>query len=350
MRLPGRCHPNSPCDVPSPVLYVTVSHMLSSLVTAVSAAALLSSGWAAAPDPGGDVPDSPFWVNPDTRAARQAAAWEARGREGDAALLRRIAGQPTATWVGDRDPEPEVRRITVAAAYQDRIPVIAAYDIPHRDCGYYSEGGAPSPSAYRRWIRRLAAGIEDRKALVILEPDAVAQLVAGCEGAELDGGRLELLGEAVKALKALPRTKVYLDAGNAGWLPDQKVLVEAMWQAGVRDADGFALNVSNFQTTEVSRAYGDRLSRQLGGVHYVIDTSRNGNGPWLSQNDSEAWCNPPHRALGQPPTVATGSPLIDAFLWIKRPGESDGACRGAPPAGHWWASYALDLARSSVTA
>lgn len=179
MRPPGRCHPNSPCDVPSPVLYVTVSHMLSSFVTAVSAAALLSSGWAAAPDPGGDVPDSPFWVNPDTRAARQAAAWEARGREGDAALLRRIAYQPTATWVGDRDPEAEVRRITVAAAYQDRIPVIAAYDIPHRDCGYYSEGGAPTASAYRRWIRRLAAGIEDRKALVILEPDAVAQLVAG---------------------------------------------------------------------------------------------------------------------------------------------------------------------------
>lgn len=331
--------------------------MLSSLVTAVSAAALLSSGWAVAPAAADDVPvppsapaspSSPFWVNPDTRAARQADAWEARGRETDAALLRRISSQPTATWVGDRDPESEVRRITTAAAYQDRIPVIAAYDIPHRDCDYYSAGGARTASAYRRWINRLADGIEDRRALVILEPDAVAQLVVGCEGAELTGDRLELLGEAVQTLKALPRTKVYLDAGNAGWIPDQSVLVEALWQAGVRDADGFALNVSNFQTTQVSREYGDRLSRKLGGVHYVIDTSRNGNGPWLSQDDSEAWCNPPHRALGRPPTVATGSPLIDAFLWVKRPGESDGTCRGAPPAGHWWSSYALELARTAV--
>jgi endoglucanase len=292
---------------------------------------------------------SPFWVNPDSRAARQAEAWEARGKQQDAALLRRIADQPMATWVGDRDPEDEVRRITTAAAYQDRIPVIAAYDIPHRDCGYYSAGGAHSAYGYRRWIRHLAAGIQDRKALVILEPDAVAQLVTGCAGAELEGNRLELIGEAVKTLKALPRTKVYLDAGNAGWIPDQRKLVEALWQAGVRDADGFALNVSNFQTTQVSKVYGDKLSAQLGGVHYVIDTSRNGNGPWLAPNDAETWCNPPNRALGQAPTTATGSALVDAYLWVKRPGESDGSCRGAPPAGEWWSSYALELARASVT-
>jgi endoglucanase len=326
--------------------------MLRFLATAASSAALLftalGSGWAVTPP--ADTSDSPFWVNPDSRAARQAEAWEARGREAEAALLRRIADQPTATWVGDRDPEDEVRHITRAAAYQDRIPVIAAYDIPHRDCGYYSAGGAPNAYAYRRWIRHLAAGIQDRRALVILEPDAVAQMVTGCEGAELEGDRLELLGEAVKTLKELPRTKVYLDAGNAGWIPEQTMLVEALWQAGVRDADGFALNVSNFQTTQVSRAYGDRLSRALGGVHYVIDTSRNGNGPWASRDDDgESWCNPPHRALGQPPTVVTGSPLVDAYLWIKRPGESDGSCRGAPPAGHWWSSYALELARDAVS-
>ncbi|MFI2298947.1 glycoside hydrolase family 6 protein [Actinacidiphila glaucinigra] len=55
--------------------------------------------------------------------------------------------------------------------------------------------------------------------------------------------------------------------------------------------------------------------------------------------------DPPDRALGTAPTVRTGSPLLDAHLWVKRPGESNGACRGAPPEGHWRAAYALEPAR-----
>src|SRR5207244_11557401 len=54
-----------------------------------------------------------------------------------------------------------------------------------------------------------------------------------------------------------------------------------------------------------------------------IDTSRNGNGP----ADGELyWCNPSGRALGVAPTTATGNGHIDAFLWVKRPGDSDGSC------------------------
>lgn len=35
---------------------------------------------------------------------------------------------------------------------------------------------------------------------------------------------------------------------------------------------------------------------------------------------------------------------VDAFLWIMRVGESDGACRpGEPAAGQWRADYALAL-------
>lgn len=306
---------------------------------------------AAPPAPGSPVGQS-FWANPDSRAALQARFWEAHGRTEDAALLRRIAEQPMATWIHDTGPaaEDQVRDITSAAAYQDRVPVLVAYDIPHRDCGLYSEGGAEGSDAYRAWIARVAAGIEDRKAVVVLEPDAVPQLVAGCRGAERNDERLALLADAIRTLKARPGVKVYLDAGNAGWIADQKVLVEALQQAGVREADGFALNVSNFQTTRVSEAYGEKLSAALGGTHFVIDTSRNGNGPYEggdAYEDAETWCNPPGRALGQPPTTATGNPLVDAYLWVKRPGESDGSCRGAPPAGQWWSDYALRLARAA---
>lgn len=53
---------------------------------------------------------------------------------------------------------------------------------------------------------------------------------------------------------------------------------------------------------------------------------------------------PPGRALGEVPTTRTGDELVDAYLWVKRPGESDGDCKGGPKAGAWWPEYALGLA------
>jgi endoglucanase len=114
-------------------------------------------------------------------------------------------------------------------------------------------------------------------------------------------------------------------------------------RAAVAKADGFALNVSNFRTTAEIAEYGTALSDRLNGAHFVVDTSRNGRGP------AKTWCNPKGRGLGARPTTDTGHPRIDAFLWIKTPGESDGQCeRRHPPAGHWWPKYALNLARRAV--
>jgi endoglucanase len=78
----------------------------------------------------------------------------------------------------------------------------------------------------------------------------------------------------------------------------------------------------------------------------VIDSSRNGNGPYADLS-AEACCDPPDRALGRPPTTTTGEPLLDAYLWIKRPRECDGTCRGGPAAGQWRPAYALELARNA---
>ena len=111
--------------------------------------------------------------------------------------------------------------------------------------------------------------------------------------------------------------------------------------AGVADADGFALNVSNFSTTEANVAYGRALSSALGGAPFVIDTSRNGNGR------GDDWCNPSGRAVGERPTSSTGQAAVDAYLWLKRPGESDGTCNGGPPAGTFWAEYAIALVRTA---
>ncbi|WP_059011971.1 glycoside hydrolase family 6 protein [Streptomyces specialis] len=322
--------------------------LLRGVVTALCCALILACSSSGGDEPPGAAPvaagTGPFWVDPDSAAARQVAEWERAGRAEDAEALRRIADQPMAYWPSGRpDPGPEVAAVAAAATEADRTAVLTAYNIPHRDCGQYSRGGAADAAAYTEWIGAFADGIGDARAIVVLEPDAVPHTADGCTAPEYVDERFDLLAAAVDRLKRQPHTRVYLDAGNPTWITDPADLVEPLRRSGIARADGFALNVSNFQTSPSSADYGRRLSALLDGAHFVIDTSRNGNGPY--EGDDEPWCNPPGRALGTPPTTATDDPLIDAYLWIKRPGESDGECRGGPPAGRWWPEYALDLAR-----
>ncbi len=296
-----------------------------------------------AADAGGE-----FWVDPESPAARQVRQWEAEGRTEDAHVLRRIADRPVATWPpGEENPAPRVRAVTGAATARGQTAVLVAYNIPHRDCGQYSQGGAADAAAYEGWIESFAGAIGDASATVILEPDAVPHTADGCTDAMHVPERFALLAHAVDRLKRQPNTRVYLDAGNPSWITEPARLADPLRQSGLDRADGFAVNVANFQTLRDSTDYGHRLSELLGGAHFVIDTSRNGNGPY--EGGEEAWCNPPGRALGTPPTTDTGDPLIDAYLWIKRPGESDGECRGGPAAGRWWPDYALALAREAAT-
>ncbi|MFG3123408.1 glycoside hydrolase family 6 protein [Streptomyces sp. NPDC048201] len=309
--------------------------------------ALLAAGCSSGSEGAGGTPltrrpASAYWVNPDGNAARQVAAYEKAGRKAEAERIRRIAEQPVGEWIGPENPEGEARGFTEAAAKSGRRALLVLYNIPHRDCGQYSRGGAADGAAYRTWLAGVARGIGDRPATVILEPDALLHLVDGCTPEKFREERYDLLAGAVTTLAALKNTKVYLDAGNAGWgHPDQ--IFEPLKSAGVEDADGFAVNVSNFYSTPDSVAYGERLAAKVGGKHFVVDTSRNGNGPYTQGDPGERWCNPPGRALGETPTTNTSAPLVDAYLWIKRPGESDGECKGGPKAGAWWPEYALDL-------
>lgn len=293
-------------------------------------------------------PTGQFWVDPDTSAARQLAAYTKAGDGEKAALMKEIAERPVGEWIAGSDPDPEaaVRGYTEAAAKAGRTALLVLYNIPHRDCGQFSKGGAPDDDAYRAWVDQVARGIADRPATVVLEPDAVVHLVDGCTPNALHEARYALLKGAVERLKRQSATKVYVDAGNAGWRSPE-ALDEPLRRAGIESADGFAVNVSNFQTTRASREFGKRLSAKVGGKHFVIDTSRNGNGPYTQGDPAENWCNPPGRALGEPPTTHTGDGLVDAYVWAKRPGESDGPCRGGPQAGAWWPEYALGLARNS---
>jgi endoglucanase len=227
------------------------------------------------------------------------------------------------------------------AADADAMGLFIVYNIPERDCGQHSKGGAKNGQAYLEWIQKIADGVDDAPAVMILEPDALS-LLEKCTESSKHAARYELLKNAIRIFKSRPHIHVYLDAGNARWLPPEQI-AKHLNAAGIEYADGFSLNVSNYVATDETVAFGKQVSALVGGQHFVIDTARNGNGA----APGNEWCNPSGRALGIPPTTTTDEPLCDAFLWLKRPGESDGACNGGPRAGEWWPKQALDLARAS---
>jgi endoglucanase len=291
--------------------------------------------------PRGPLAHRRLYVDPHSSALLAARRLE-QHRPHDAALIRRIARTPTAMWLGDWFStiavQRHVARVTTRATRIGRVPVFVLYAIPQRDCGGYSSGGLTA-DRYLRWVDAVGQGIGTRRTVVIVEPDALAGM--DCLSAADQRTRLTTLHSALHSLAKLRRTTVYLDAGHSGWQP-ASVMATRLREAGVGLARGFALNISNFDPIATEQAYGDTLGTLLGGKHYVIDTSRNGRGP------APTWCNPPGQALGVHPSASTSGRYSDAYLWIKRPGESDGTCNGGPPAGEWWTSYALGLVRRAL--
>ena len=282
-----------------------------------------------------------LYVQPDSPAARQARLWDST-RPVDAELMRWLGRRPSAHWFGDwtQDVRREAARLVRSAQRSRAVPVLVAYDIPARDCGGYSAGGAGSEARYRRWIAALSRAIAGARAFVVLEPDALPGL--DCLSPAARRSRLRLLRYAVGEL-ARGRTWVYLDAGHSHWQSAQ-TMASRLRRAGVARARGFSLNVSNFDWTAAERRYARAIAARVRGARWVIDTSRNGNGP----APGYAWCNAAGRAAGRSPTTRTGSVGLDAYLWIKAPGESDGTCRGGPPAGEWWPEKALGLAQRAT--
>lgn len=270
-----------------------------------------------------------LYLEPDTQAAQ--AAQGASGA--DRAAFERIAGTPQAHWVLDPDPAAaaqDVADYTDAAAAAGQTGVLVVYAIPGRDCGAHSAGGS-TEDGYRSWIAAVAGAITGTP-WVVLEPDALAQL-GDCDG---QGDRVGMLRDAAAQLDAVG-ARVYLDIGHARWLP-AGTAAERIAQVGTDHLTGFALNVSNYVSTEESMRYGEAVSQATGDLGYVIDTSRNGSG-----NDSDQWCNVRGRSLGEDPRLIDDDTALDAVLWIKHPGESDGTCNGGPEAGQWWPEIAREL-------
>jgi endoglucanase len=273
-----------------------------------------------------------FWVNPDTSAANAAASTSGS----DAAAFAGLAAVPTATWLlPEKHPTNEVggfvSGLVDAADAASAIPIFTIYGIPDRDCSNQSAGGTTLED-YPNWVAAIADGIGNRDAVIILEPDSLA-LTGECGGVD---ARTALISSAVDTLVKHPGLVVYLDGGHSTWLPAAEQ-ADLLNKAGISKARGFATNVSNFNALDLEITYGNEVSSLTGGSHYVIDTSRNGNG------GNGDWCNPSGRKIGEQPSVVEDGSPRDANLWVKAPGESDGACNGGPASGEWWPSGALAL-------
>lgn len=257
--------------------------------------------------------------------------------------LNAIANTPQAYWIDQAVPSAAVSRYVSGAQAAGAMPMLAIYALPHRDCGSFAAGGFATGADYRQWIDGVAATLGSAPATIILEPDALD--MADCLSSDQRQERFDLIRYAVDALTRNPAAAVYVDGGHSRWLSAEEIAAR-LNQVGVSRARGFSLNTSNFYSTDEEIGYGEAVSALTNGSHYVIDTSRNGAGP--APEAPLNWCNPSGRALGAAPTTQTAGAHSDAYLWVKRPGDSDGSCgRGEPGPGHFMNQYAIDLARNA---
>ena len=339
-----------------------------------------------------------FFVNADY--AEQVEAMFAVAPE-EVARLEKVRTYPTGLWI---DSTARIERIPgwlAAAEQQSRIqnqrvvPVFVLYDLPDRDCANKASSGEflIDEDGERRYreefvdvISGLFAARPNQHVAVIVEPNALANLVTNmsverCARASLI--QQHAIAYAVSKL-TLPNVHVYLDAGHAGWLGwetqrDRLAQIAARvleLAGGAYRARGFATNVANYNalTGDYGRqlepsnpcanelSYVEKLSESLSrvGIYYkgfIIDTGRNGSERVRSR--WEHWCNLSQAGLGERPRVAP-APGVDAYFWVKPPGESDGCsdpsapnCDGfcgspdsapnSPRAGEWFPQHFLSL-------
>jgi endoglucanase len=272
-----------------------------------------------------------------------------------ASAISAIATEPWAdrfgSWNGP-DPSKAVSDYLNTAYMTDpgAVPLLATYRIVAKQC---AQGGiadsTSSVAAYEHFIDGLAYGIGNFRAVVFLEMDSL--ITTPCLNSQALSVRLSELHYAITTLERNPHLAVYVDAGAADALRWQDT-ARLLNLEGVHQAQGFFLNSTHFDWTTREIAYGQRISKALGGVHFVVNTAENGQGPLvprdITHQGNEVLCNPPGRGLGPQPTSNPGYAWVDAFAWISNPGVSGGTCvPGAPPTGVYWPAYAVELARNA---
>ena len=343
-----------------------------------------------------------FYLNPGYTANVEATA---QRHPEEAEKIRKVAQYPTAVWldqikaVGNLKGWLDEAKKQQDASGKPTLTMVVVYDLPNRDCSAASSAGELKVAEnglarYKKeFIDPITAEFKahpDQPIVVVLEPDSLGNLATNMALPMCQEARPAYREGVVYALKsfALPNVSVYLDAAHSGWLgwPDNMAKIARIFKQVLKDAGGpqmirgFALNTANY--THLSNRDGAVLeptnpcpneltyAKTLGKTlemygfkdhGFIIDTSRNGKGQIRAKWGS--WCNVKGAGLGERPRVEP-EPGLDAYFWIKPPGESDGVadpsaprfdemCAGpdatpsAPQAGQWFESYFLTLVRNA---
>jgi cellulose 1,4-beta-cellobiosidase len=342
--------------------------------------------------------DARFYVNPAYATEVEEAAATSPA---SAARLRDVARFPTAVWLSSiaAAAKEAGRTLDDAAARQgvSGQPVLAVfvlYDLPGRDCAAASSAGeltleGDGEKRYEHEFIDVAAAAfrahPAQRIVVVLEPDSLANVATNLDKPRCAAAEATYRRAVAYALRAvsMPNVSAYLDAAHAGWLgwddnrrKIARVFADVRAEAGPSARlRGVSINVSNYDPLASAAGEGasgnpcpDELTYArklreslaeagLDGMGVIVDTSRNGHTTARAQPGS--WCNVRGAGLGERPRAAP-APGIDAYFWIKPPGESDGtsdataprydpscsaadSAPGAPQAGVFFPNYFTEL-------
>jgi cellulose 1,4-beta-cellobiosidase len=349
----------------------------------------------ATPSTGNLFDGASFYVNPEYVAKVEAAAAQSPA---SAAQFRKVEAYPTAIWLDSIAKAGETGRYLDAAAAQQKAtgkPVVAVfviYDLPNRDCSAASSAGELSVESggearyQKEYINVIAQAFQAHPTVgivAVVEPDSLANLATNLDKPKCKASEAAYRNSIAYAVKVLsmPQTSLYLDAAHAGWLGWDhnreiiaRIFSEVLTAAGGADRiRGFATDVSNYDVVNAPAGkvkkpgnpcideltYTQKLTESLAkfgvtGKSFIIDTSRDG-----VSIPTDNWCNIKGAGLGERPK-ASPAPGVDAYYWIKPPGDSDGtsdsgaqrfdkACalpssaQSAPQAGVFFGPYFADL-------
>ena len=292
-------------------------------------------------------------------AYTQWARWKRAGKAGDADEIWKLAREPRFRWFG-RFTSPRMQK--KVRGFLDRVqcdqpgavPMMVVMRHQGRACRPdYLAGGLAEDRRTMRWYDQFADAVGDARVVIAFEPDSLGTI--DCLAPSRRDDRLRMLRHGVDVLSELPNATIYLEAGASDWEPASRT-AKQLRAIGVSKVRGFMLNVTHHDWTRANIQHGLEISRLVGGKHFIVNTSYNGRGPihfrrWINRSRHiwrtiNVWCHPGLRGLGPPPTTATSNPLVDAYMYINRPGYSAGACNGGPlPIGTWWAERGLMYAQ-----
>ena len=292
-----------------------------------------------------------FYVDQESPSMESWRYLQHSGQRAKADLIWKIAREPKAVWVG-RFTSPnfrvKVRRIFDAAHSQGQVPVLTVLRAQSTGCNpNYDGGGTAEDARTRAWYDDLARAIGNDRVVIAYEPDSLGTIE--CHKKSRRDDRLRLLRYGIDRLSQNPNATIYIEAGASDWQGASR-MTPKLRAVGIAKVRGFMLNATHYDWTRANIQYGLKLSKLVGGKHFIINTAENGRGPVHKRLPNgrrlTVWCNPPRRGLGPPPTTNTSNPMADAYLWINRPGYAQ-SCQGRPIA--WYLPRALSYAKYATT-